>query len=135
LKNGFVQTCGCSTEHHGHCKGYKVSPEYSTWQRMKTVCYNPKNPNYEYAGGRGWVVMWESFAQFFADLGPRPPGHWLMLIPLSLTRMLGRPLIKWILNIFRLPRLSSDYSNLALAVDGHALDLHTGRNNTLHQLW
>lgn len=44
---------------------------------MKSRCHNPKNAAYENYGGRGIEVCqrWrESFANFLADMGPRPQG-------------------------------------------------------------
>jgi hypothetical protein len=55
-------------------------PEYWAWKAMKQRCYNPKHPKFKDYGKRGIVVCrrWrESFEDFFADMGPRPPGHQL----------------------------------------------------------
>ncbi len=42
---------------------------------MRMRCHNPNNPYYARYGGRG-IVVWEpwreSFANFYADMGPRP---------------------------------------------------------------
>ena len=51
------------------------SPEYSTWQAMKTRCLNPNSEHYHNYGGRGILVHppWaEDFSIFFRDVGPRP---------------------------------------------------------------
>lgn len=54
--------------------------EYMTWAAMKQRCLNPKHTAYPNYGGRGirisdrWI---DSFSQFVADMGPRPPGHTL----------------------------------------------------------
>jgi DNA repair protein RadD len=50
---------------HGHAVGGKHSPEYITWQNMRTRCRN---------GGRGITVdpRWEQFETFLADMGLRP---------------------------------------------------------------
>lgn len=50
--------------------------EYRTWCGIKQRCYNPKAGYYELYGGRGITVCdrWlESFDNFYADMGPRPP--------------------------------------------------------------
>jgi hypothetical protein len=41
---------------------------------MRGRCNNPQNPAYPYYGGRGIYVVaeWETFKQFYADMGPRP---------------------------------------------------------------
>lgn len=48
---------------------------YSTWQTMKTRCYNSNREDYKYYGGRGITVVDEwlnSFSQFLKDMGERP---------------------------------------------------------------
>ena len=50
---------------------------YSVWRMMRQRCTSPTNPMYEYYGGRGISVCerWlNSFANFLADMGERPPG-------------------------------------------------------------
>ena len=45
---------------------------------MKSRCANPKDPAWGHYGGRGIVVCarWvNSFADFLADMGPRPAGR------------------------------------------------------------
>lgn len=48
--------------------------EYISYQCAKQRCCNPRRPGYEYYGGRGIRFLFTSFEQFFAELGPRPPG-------------------------------------------------------------
>lgn len=82
LKKGSSQSCGClvkertaaATIKHGHAVGGVLSPEYRSWQHMRRRCQNPKEPNYFRYGGRGITICarWESFENFFADVGPRP---------------------------------------------------------------
>lgn len=53
------------------------SPEYSAWKGMRRRCYNPASARYADWGGRGIRVCdrWlHSFANFLADMGPRPSG-------------------------------------------------------------
>lgn len=55
---------------HGHSR----TPEHNTWCAIHQRCTNPKYPRYARYGGRGITVdpRWNTFAQFFADMGPRP---------------------------------------------------------------
>lgn len=54
-------------------------PLYRTWQKMKRRCHNPQDPAYCHYGARGVIVCerwYRSFANFVADMGPKPsPGH------------------------------------------------------------
>lgn len=57
--------------------GLSKTPEYKVWAGMKQRCYNQNSKNYPNYGGRGiYVCDWwlKSFAHFYADMGPRPPG-------------------------------------------------------------
>lgn len=44
------------------------------WKNMKTRCNNPNADNYRFYGGRGIAVCerWNSFDNFFADMGQPP---------------------------------------------------------------
>lgn len=62
---------------HGHCCGYKMSPEYTVWKTMVARCTIKKRKEYPKYGGRGISVcpQWigpGGFERFLADLGPRP---------------------------------------------------------------
>lgn len=53
-------------------------PEYTIWSNMIGRCTNPKASAYKRYGGRGIQVCdrWrEDFANFYADMGPRPSGR------------------------------------------------------------
>ncbi len=52
------------------------TPTYSSWVSMKERCSNPKATRFEHYGGRGIRVAdrWQSFDNFLADMGERPPG-------------------------------------------------------------
>ena len=55
------------------------SSEYSSWQKMKTRCLNPRSQKYPDYGGRGITIHqpWvDSFDSFLADMGLKPtPRH------------------------------------------------------------
>lgn len=60
--------------------GMSGSPEYNSWLSMRHRCESPSHRAYSHYGGRGITVCerWrQSFATFFADMGPRPHGHTL----------------------------------------------------------
>ena len=86
-------TRGDRTTHqalHGHLRTYvarngrrisRFTREYSTWSNMKSRCSFPKHHAYENYGGRGirvceqWLLKCgRGFANFIADMGPRPQG-------------------------------------------------------------
>lgn len=80
LVSGRVVSCGCrkiervkalNTKH-----GLTGSLEWNSWRGMKERCHNPRHVAYDRYGGRGVKVCdrWrDSFENFVADMGPRPP--------------------------------------------------------------
>jgi hypothetical protein len=63
---------------HGNSRHGKESREYRTWRHIRSRCRNKNNPAYKDYGGRGISVCdrWNSFANFLADMGPKPsPKH------------------------------------------------------------
>lgn len=82
LKSGCTTSCGCYREDNMRARktkhGLSASPEYNTWRHMKRRCKNPNDKRYDDYGGRGIAVCseWESFENFYADMGPKPtPNH------------------------------------------------------------
>lgn len=73
LRQGSVKTCGvnnCSWWRFAK-RGNARRPEYSCWKHMLRRCSQSK---YKYYRGRGIAVCerWKTFANFLADMGPRP---------------------------------------------------------------
>jgi hypothetical protein len=87
LRNGATKSCGCLQRElasarkrtHGHSPAIsgKASPEYYSWKAMKDRCKSHGNIGYKYYGGRGISICerWLTFENFYADMGPRPPGR------------------------------------------------------------
>ncbi len=78
LVSGGTKSCGClkietdAARYYKH--GGKGTPEYGVWKKMRARCNNPNHDKYAYYGGRGIKVCerWDDFANFLADVGPRP---------------------------------------------------------------
>lgn len=56
--------------------GCSDSPTHAIWMGMRNRCSNPGNKDFADYGGRGITVCerWDSFGNFLADMGERPPG-------------------------------------------------------------
>lgn len=86
LKKGHVQSCGCykidkaktNTLKHGHTAGghTRFSGAYKSWAKMRERVISETCVNYDDYGGRGITIApeWDSFEQFYKDMGPRPQG-------------------------------------------------------------
>jgi hypothetical protein len=82
LTRPYLISCGCFQKvariSHGETRGRKPTGAYVSWSQMLARCTNPKNPSFDYYGGRGITVCrrWRlSFEAFLADMGARPAGH------------------------------------------------------------
>lgn len=77
LKNGSATSCGCGQLKAVTTHGMTGTPTFRSWGSMKQRCLNPKAPDFYRYGARGikispeWV---DSFENFLADMGKRPPG-------------------------------------------------------------
>ena len=74
-----TNSCGClhkeSVAAMATVDGRASAPEYHVWKNMIRRCSVPENAQYKDYGGRGISVCqrWlDSFADFIADMGPRP---------------------------------------------------------------
>lgn len=84
VTSGVVRSCGCLMReksgqrmrdlHTTHGKsGSKI---YITWKSMLVRCYKTTDASYARYGGRGIKVLWQSFEEFYADMGEPPsPDH------------------------------------------------------------
>lgn len=80
--SGHTKSCGCYKDYcniHGTIKhGMTYTPEYRTWYRIKSRCYNSKHRLYKNYGGRGikvcdrWLEEKTGSSNFFQDMGFRP---------------------------------------------------------------
>lgn len=74
-----LRSCGCLKLEKAAARltthGKARLPEYRVWYSMRQRCSNPHDKGYPNYGGRGIIVCdrWASFANFYADMGPRPP--------------------------------------------------------------
>lgn len=83
LTSGNTSSCGCLRRElgrmakttHGLCK----SDAYRSWGAMKTRCCNPRSAGFRFYGGRGITICtrWQSFENFYVDMGDRPVGKTL----------------------------------------------------------
>jgi hypothetical protein len=82
LVQGKTKSCGCmrssklSQLRTTHGMGGKPrSKIYSAWSSMMTRCFNERSKSWENYGGRGITACkrWESFENFFEDMGDPEP--------------------------------------------------------------
>ena len=80
LRSGRTKSCGCYSRDcrtiHGHGVPGARSLTYMSWNAMIRRCCNPKYTDYNRYGGAGITICerWRTFANFLADMGPRPEG-------------------------------------------------------------
>lgn len=80
LRRGLAQSCGClQKERTSAAKtthGGRNGKLYKQWHSMLERCHSPQSQAFADYGARGISVCkrWQSFANFRADMGERPPG-------------------------------------------------------------
>lgn len=85
LGSGAAKSCGClrnekaaqrgiSRTIHGHTSKDvgRHSAEYAAFSAARQRCNNPSAQAYANYGGRGIKFLFQSFEEFFAEVGPRP---------------------------------------------------------------
>jgi hypothetical protein len=85
LIQGRILSCGCLKHEiridnefavtHGFAR-HKTPrhPAYKAWCWMRKVCMNPGNRDYGLYGGKGIACDWDSFEEFYRDIGREWPG-------------------------------------------------------------
>lgn len=80
LLSGRTRSCGCLQKEARGSKsrthGMAGKPIYKIWTGMWNRCTNPNEKCYARYGARGVTVCerWQSFENFYADMGDRPKG-------------------------------------------------------------
>lgn len=78
VTTGKSTSCGCwqkewtKKKHTKH--GMTNSKEYYTYKSAKNRCTNANDAHYEYYGGRGIEFRFNSFKEFYDELGDKPEG-------------------------------------------------------------
>lgn len=86
LLSGRSKSCGCKTNElqikartkHGHNVNGKRSPTYQAWANMRGRCKKGSTyPSQHRYAERGITLdeRWETFENFLADMGEKPPRH------------------------------------------------------------
>jgi hypothetical protein len=88
LRNGLTGSCGCrqrdirsSLIKHGQARAKRKTPIYNAYHRQKYQCQNPHSLYARYFYDKGVQFLFESFAEFYADVGDKPGSdYWLVRI-------------------------------------------------------
>jgi len=86
LKYGTKKSCGClrkatcaatgkRNKTHGQ-SNKTITPTYRTWSAMRSRCLSADDKDYHKYGARGITICdeWNSFENFYNDMGDRPKG-------------------------------------------------------------
>ncbi len=78
LRAGRIKSCGCAIAEilkaANTTHGMRNAPEYNIWAKMRERCTKASYQDFQNYGGRGIAICerWQQFANFYADMGPRP---------------------------------------------------------------
>lgn len=81
LRRGHTKSCGCLSIERLRSRrkthGRSNTSTYACWQNMRARCTDLSRESFRNYGARGIKVCerWESFDDFFADMGEMPRGH------------------------------------------------------------
>ena len=80
LKSGKTKSCGClrseQSKQANTTHGMSNSSEFRIWYGIKDRCNRPANTSYRNYGKRGIRCFWNTFDEFYRDMGKRPsPDH------------------------------------------------------------
>jgi hypothetical protein len=64
---------------HGHSVINKRTPEYRAYESAKRRCNNPREKAFVYYGARGVRFLFNSFPEFYKEVGPKPVGGYYSL--------------------------------------------------------
>ena len=80
LRRGTSRSCGCLSAEMSRLRnrshGKRASSVYAVWNAMLQRCCNSQNKQFSQYGGRGIGVCprWQTFAEFYTDMGSPPEG-------------------------------------------------------------
>lgn len=67
-----MYSCGCQRHITRRTHGKSHSPEHRAYYHARNRCQNPNDTSYERYGQRGIEFRFESFEEFYAEVGDRP---------------------------------------------------------------
>jgi len=70
LRSGNTESCGCLHQEIRTTHGLHHSPVYQVYHDMLQRCRNPKHKQYKNYGARGITCDWQTFEDFYCDMGP-----------------------------------------------------------------
>lgn len=83
LKNGKTKSCGCLHSEQSRIRqramclkhGKAGTKIYRAWKGILVRCNKKNTTSYKNYGGRGIICEWQSFDDFFRDMGDVPEGY------------------------------------------------------------